>query len=80
MNATQEEKSESPSPASHLGTFYSYRPTTAKRIMSGVSLGISGLFLFAAFHGLRVYEGDDALWNLSGGILYALATGLPGGY
>lgn len=80
MSDAREENRTALSPAAHLGTFYSYRPTTAKRILSGVSLGISALFLFAALHGLRIYEGPDALWNLSAGLVYALATGLPGGY
>ncbi|MBC3186514.1 hypothetical protein H7347_08020 [Corynebacterium sp. zg-331] len=80
MSETQEARADPLPHASDLGTFYTYRPTTPKRVLSGLSLGIAGIFLFAALHGLRVYQGDDALWNLSAGLLYTLATGLPGGY
>ncbi|MDP9852421.1 hypothetical protein [Corynebacterium lowii] len=63
-----------------LGTFYTYRPTTIKRILSGVSLGVALLFLFAAFHGIRIYQGHDIMWNLIAGIVFTVSTGLPGAY
>ncbi|MGV0342585.1 hypothetical protein [Corynebacterium mastitidis] len=63
-----------------LGTFYAYRPTTAKRILTGISLGVALLFLFAALHGFRAYQGADVAWNLAAGLVFTASTGLPGTY